>query len=148
PQRESSLVSILAGERGDRPRTARRRGDQTVVDGVSGDTSVPANATVAFGPRGSTAWSVDATTWRIYTPSGVVDDVTLPDRDSIAGLVDLDGPHLLTLSSGGLIARLVSPTGRRTLTRWSGGVGRPALHPTRPWLAVPRPGGLIEVADL
>jgi hypothetical protein len=148
PRRESSLVSILAGEQGDRRRTAWRSGTRTVVDGVPGGTPVPADATVVFGPRGCAAWSVDATTWRVYTPNGIAGDATVPDRDSVAGLVNLDGPHLLTLSSGGLIARLVSPARSRTLTRWSGGVGRPALHPTRPWLAVPRPDGLIEVADL
>jgi hypothetical protein len=54
----------------------------------------------------------------------------------------------VTLSSSGLIVRLVAAGGTRTLTAWSGPHGRPALHPVLPWLAVPRSRSLVEVADL
>ncbi|GAA1796327.1 hypothetical protein HC028_23480 [Planosporangium flavigriseum] len=142
-----SFAAVAPGQQVDQPRMAWRI--NTAIRGdVPRGADIPADAQLVLGPGDSGAWTVDATTWNIYTPPGVVHHVTVPDGAKVVGLATIDGPRLVTLSSGGLIVRLVSPTQTRVLTRWSGGVAEPALHPSQPWLAVPRPDGLIEVADL
>ncbi|WP_433132839.1 hypothetical protein ACQPWW_14220 [Micromonospora sp. CA-240977] len=144
----SSYLTVAPGRQPDHPRLARRGGTHIWGTGLPDEVRIPATARVVLGAGTMTAWSVGDTTWRIQTASGLVGDVTIEQGTTIIGLVDIDGPHLVTVSSSGLIVRLVSPTHTRTLTRWSGGVGAPALHPSQPWLAVPRPVGLIEIADL
>jgi hypothetical protein len=148
PPRLESIAALAPGRQVDNPRLARRTNTHIVVDGIPRDVQIPAGADLVLGPANSAAWSLDPTTWRIYTPPAAVSDVAVPDGSTVIGLVDIGGPQLVALSTGGLIARLVSPAQTRTLTRWSGGTGKPALHPSQPWLAVPRPDGLIEVADL
>ncbi|MFC4018437.1 hypothetical protein ACFOW4_10855 [Micromonospora sp. GCM10011542] len=143
-----SYATVAPGRQMDGPRVAWRNGAHIRVAGLSGEVAIPATAQVVLGAGTRTAWSLDGTTWRIHAAPGLVGDVTVPQETKVIGVVDIDGPQLVTLSSGGLIVRLVSPARTQTLTRWSGGVGQPALHPSEPWLAVPRPDGLIEVADL
>ncbi|MEV4825163.1 hypothetical protein [Micromonospora sp. NPDC049274] len=146
--RLSSYVTVAPGRQLDVPRVAWRAGAHLEVTELTGTTPIPASAQVVLGGGSRIAWSLDATTWRLHDASGHVGDVQVPEETTVIGVVDLDGPQLVTLSSGGLVVRLVSPDRTRTLTRWSGGTGAPALHPSEPWLAVPRPDGLIEIADL
>ncbi|MEU8210956.1 hypothetical protein AB0B85_17380 [Micromonospora sp. NPDC049044] len=142
------VVTVAPGRQPGQPRLARRGDTRIWGTGLPDAVRIPATARVVLGVGARTAWSLGDTTWRIHGASGLVGDVTIDRGTTVIGLVDLDGPHLVTLSGGGLIVRLVSPAGTQTLTRWSGGVGAAALHPNQPWLAVPRPGGLIEIADL
>ncbi|MFI6262461.1 hypothetical protein [Micromonospora sp. NPDC051006] len=144
----SSYAAVAPGRQMDGPRMAWRGDTQIGVSGLSGEVGIPAAAQVVLGAGARTAWSLDGTTWRVHAASGLVGDVTVTAETKVIGVVDIDGPQLVTVSSGGLIVRLVSPARTRTLTRWSGGIGEPAVHPSEPWLAVPRPDGLIEVADL
>ncbi|MEU1589690.1 hypothetical protein [Micromonospora sp. NPDC005710] len=144
----SSCVTVAPGRQMDDPRLAWRAGTHIGVTGVAGGARIPADAQVVLGAGTRTAWSLGGTTWRIHAAAGLVGDVTVTKEATVIGMVDIDGPQLVTLSSGGLIVRLVSPARTQTLTRWSGGIAEPALHPTEPWLAVPRPEGLIDVVDL
>jgi hypothetical protein len=57
-------------------------------------------------------------------------------------------PGLLALSKTGLILRLHTHDGTRTLTRWSGGVGPPLIHPTLPLAGIVRADGTLEIGDL
>ncbi|MET8525938.1 hypothetical protein [Micromonospora sp. NPDC005172] len=143
-----SYVTVAPGTQMDVPRMAWRAGDHIEVTEHTAVLPIPATARVVLGVGARTAWSLDATTWRVHGASGLVGDVDVARDATVLGIVDIDGPQLVTLSGGGLIVRLVSPAGIQTLTRWSGGTGAPALHPSRPWLAVPRPDGLVEIADL
>ncbi|MEU7751185.1 hypothetical protein [Micromonospora sp. NPDC049171] len=144
----SSYVAVAPGRQLDGPRLAWRGGTDIRAAGLPVEVRIPGTARVVLGAGSRTAWSVGDATWHIHAASGPVGDVTIEKGTTVVGLVDIGGPQLVTLSSSGLIVRLVSPAGTRTLTRWSGGVGAPALHPSKPWLAVPRPDGLIEIADL
>ncbi|MEU7587332.1 hypothetical protein AB0A95_13630 [Micromonospora sp. NPDC049230] len=144
----SAYVAVAPGRQLDDPRLAWRGGTDIRATGLPVAVRIPTTARVVLGAGSRTAWSVGDATWRIHDASGPVGDVTIERGTTVVGLADIDGPQLVTLSSSGLIVRLVSPAGTRTLTRWSGGVGAPALHPSQPWLAVPRPDGLIKIADL
>jgi hypothetical protein len=57
-------------------------------------------------------------------------------------------PGLLALSTTGLTLRLHTHDGTRTLTRWSGGVGPPLIHPTLPLAGIVRADGTLEIGDL
>ncbi|MGC4812200.1 hypothetical protein ACLQ29_16890 [Micromonospora sp. DT228] len=144
----SSYVAVAPGRQLDAPRLAWRGGTDIRASGLPAGVRIPTTSRVVLGAGSRTAWSVGDATWRIHAASGPVSDMTIAKGTTVVGLVDIDGPHLVTLSSSGLIVRLVSPARTQTLTRWSGGVGAPAVHPSKPWLAVPRPDGLIEIADL
>lgn len=109
--------------------------------------SLPSQAAeVILGPRRLIAWREGENRWHLEPTGG---SVNVPDGESVLGLTVVDGvPALLTQSAAGLIARLRRPGDQRTLTKWSGGMQPPALHPTRPWIAVQRNDSRIEVADL
>lgn len=94
---------------------------------------------------GLAAWSTEPGRWRF--PSGR--EVVLDDGEAVLGLHEIEGdPALVVLSAAGLALRLRWPAGARTLTAWSGGAHRPSVHPVRPWVAVRRDDGSLEVGDL
>lgn len=73
----------------------------------------------------------------------------LPADAHVIGAGTLEGePGAVVLAPAGQLLRLVTPDRERTLTRWSGGIGTPSLHPVEPLVAVQRDGGAIEVGDL
>jgi hypothetical protein len=141
-----NAVAVGPGTNLDVPRTVTRHGDRLYLPGGRRGPR-PADTRVVLGGGDALAGSPDGIVWEIHAGEPVT--VTVPPGDEALGVVALgDGPALVTLSSSGLIVRLVAAGGTRTLTAWSGPHGRPALHPVLPWLAVPRSRSQIDVADL
>jgi hypothetical protein len=67
----------------------------------------------------------------------------------VLGIVRLDGTFWFVVMAPGTPLTLVDFDGNsRTLSTWREVPERPALHPHEPLIAVPRPGGRIEIADL
>jgi hypothetical protein len=141
--RDSGLSAALPGERPDVPRMAWAAGDKIWAP----PTHVPAGATdIVLGPDKLTAWREDVGRWHI-APGGT--SVSVPDGESVLGIAVVESaPALITVSPGGLIARLRWPGAERTLTKWSGGIQAPTLHPTKPWIAVQRDDQRVEVVNL
>jgi hypothetical protein len=74
---------------------------------------------------------------------GVESEVTVLGVTRISGQTGL-----VAVGGGGVLVKFFTSEGMRTLTRWSGGIGIPALHTRLPLIAVQRDGGGIEVGDL
>ncbi|WP_155374554.1 hypothetical protein [Catellatospora vulcania] len=92
---------------------------------------------------GGFAWSEDDCVWlspggNEFLPGGGVLGVTLVRGE----------PSMIESEPDGSGVFLTTERGRRELTRWSYGGGPPSLHPGRPWLAVTRTDGTVEVVDL
>jgi hypothetical protein len=139
-----SIVAIGPGSHPDQPRLVYP-GDQPRWGRTA--PKFPDDAVVVAGSRNALAWSKPRSpTWTLE-PDGVT--VTVEDGARVLGLAHLgNSTALVTVSSAGLLVRLVGRDIQQTLTRWSGGTHVPALHPIYPWLAVRRDDGRIEVADL
>jgi hypothetical protein len=143
PQQDNDILAVLPDVRYDVPRIACAGFQHKPEPGLG---PLPERAEVVLGPDRLVAWREDAIRWHI-APGGM--SVTVDPDDSVLGLMRVDdAPAVVTVSTGGLIVRLNRPGGRRTLTRWSGGIAAPALHPVRPWLAVQRDDQRVEVADV
>lgn len=75
--------------------------------------------------------------------------VAVESGATVLGVTRIRGDAgLVTVGNGGVLVRFVTARGTRTLTRWSGGEGLPAVHARRPLIAVRRADGTIEVGDL
>jgi hypothetical protein len=105
---------------------------------------------VVLGHGGWSAVTADGVYWRPFRYGReAAAPISVGDAADVLALVEDSGePKLVTLSAGGLVVRLVGATSIRTLTSWSGGPGRTAVHPTLPLVAVQRADDLIEVGDL
>jgi hypothetical protein len=137
-----NIAAIAVGRAPDQPRIAYQSPRGVFANGLQLDPGTP----VVFGPGDLTAIRTGAVTW-VIGPGQT--EVRVDGNPKILGLLDLKGePALITVSSAGLILRMHTSSGTRTLTKWSGAATVPALHPIKPWLAVQRDGGAIEVADL
>jgi hypothetical protein len=146
PPSPVNVVAVGPGASLDAPRLVAYHGDGLHLPG-EWRVPRPVDTRVVFGGGDALAFSSDGISWEIRAGEPVT--VTVQPEDEVLGVVALgDGPALVTLSSSGLIVRLVAVGGTRTLTAWSGSDGRPALHPVLPWLAVPRSRSRIDVADL
>ena len=139
--------AVAPGKNVDTPRVANRtaRGiwvDQTLL-------SDSTNAAVVLGHGGWSAVCDDRVYWRPLRREEAAPAIAVGDGAEIVALVEDGGePKLVTVSSAGLVLRLVGVTSVRTLTAWSGGPGRPTIHPTLPLVAVQRAPDLVEVGDL
>lgn len=147
PDNEAQPVSLLAigpGSHPDQPRLVYP-GRQAV--GPYGGRRLPGDALVVLGSGDSLAWSTPGEREWTLEPDNIT--VAVEDSARVLGLAHLgSGTALVTVSPAGLLVRLVGPDIQATLTHWSGGTHLPALHPTRPWLAVRRDDGRIEIGDL
>lgn len=128
---------------------AVRGGDGTV--GAVGYSAVaaPTGALVVGGGGWLGVQTADER-WRLlHTHLGSA-EVDVPPAARVAGLVVLGGaPHLVTISAGALVLRLVRPGAQpRTLTALSGAHQRIAVHQVEPWLARDLGEGEIELHDL
>lgn len=145
-------VAIAPGTNIDQPRMATVVGGAGSV-GVRADWNLipdtSASTVVVLGTDRSVAVSEDRVHWRTFIhrrPSDVI--VVEQGCEVLALVVDEEQPKLVTLSPAGLIVRLVGAQGVRTLTRWSGGTGRPTIHPSLPMVAVQRADDLVEIGNL
>ncbi|MFJ9516836.1 hypothetical protein ACIRPK_00965 [Kitasatospora sp. NPDC101801] len=96
---------------------------------------------------GTQAWSQDSRTWEVRTAEGAASRITFREQAEVIGLVHGRQPTLITLSRSGHLVRAVHSDGVRTLTRFSGGAGRPTVHPSRPLIAAETRPGRIVVGD-
>jgi hypothetical protein len=142
-----NVVAAGPGPAPDAPRLVRRHGDRLYMPGYRG-TRLPADTRTVLGPGDSTALSPDGLAWDIRAGGDPI-PVTVKPGDEVLGIVLLPGgPALVTVSSTRITVRLVGVGGPRTLTACSGPHGPVALHPTQPWLAVPRSPSRIDVVNL
>ncbi|GAA5023723.1 hypothetical protein [Kitasatospora paranensis] len=97
---------------------------------------------------GSHAWSDDGRTWQLRTAWGDESRISFRENAEVIGLVQ-EGrqPALITVSGSGHLVRRVRADGVRTLTRFSGGSGPPAVHPSAPLIAAETRPGRIVVGD-
>lgn len=132
------ILAIHPGARPDQPRiTHRRPGHIALPDGEELD--------VILGSDRLVASSTDGIIWSLADGTKIAID----EGAKVLGLFTLAGqPALVTISPGGLIARVHTPESTRVLTRWSRGAYYASLHPVEPWLLVQWEDGRIEVADL
>jgi hypothetical protein len=145
---ELNYVAAAPGKNLDAPRLAMRAARGIWVDGVVLPGSLGASA-VQLGHDGWCAASDDGVHWRPHRREEAGAVIAIGDGAAILALVtDRGEPKLVTVSAAGLVLRLVGANSVRTLTGWSGGPGRPAIHPTLPLVAVQRSRDLIEVGDL
>jgi hypothetical protein len=104
---------------------------------------------VLLGHGGWCGISDDGVYWRICRGSESAPTIAVGDGAEVLALVvEGDEPKLVTISVGGLVVRLVGHASVRTLTSWSGGPGRPSVHPTLPLIAVDRGQEVIEIGNL
>jgi len=94
-----------------------------------------------FGPAPLVAKWQDWRRWRIADQ-----DVELPAKARPLGLHLFEGRRPGIVFGEGLVLRVRTAAGTRTLTAWSGAPA--AVHPAQPWVAVRRDDGRIEVGDL
>lgn len=147
PPNPINVVSAAPGPAPDAPRLVWRHGDRLYLPGYRG-ARLPADTSTVLGPGSSVAFSPDGLTWDIHAGGDPV-PVTIKPGDEVLGIVLLpDGPALVTVSATRVTVRLVRADGPRTLTACSGPHGPAALHPTQPWLAVPRSPSRIDVVNL
>ncbi|MGW4893534.1 hypothetical protein ACWEQL_14915 [Kitasatospora sp. NPDC004240] len=82
------------------------------------------------------AWTYDRRAWYLRTRNGDHPRITIREDAEVVGVVhDLGEATLITCSRSGRMVRAVRATGVRTLSRFSGGTGRPAVHPLHPLIA-------------
>lgn len=98
---------------------------------------------IVFGTGNHYALQQPSGPWSIYRGAEEIAEIDAGAGDALA-LVNNDA--LLTVTQSGLVLRLASVKGIRTLTRWSGGLGLPSVHPTAPMVAVCR-DGFVEVGN-
>ncbi|HET9657405.1 MAG TPA: hypothetical protein VFP72_18780 [Kineosporiaceae bacterium] len=168
PTPQPTVAAAVASTTLDNPAVVVRSGGQLWVwTGASTGRfgPVPASGPVPETQLGSgaIAWEGDSG-WRLAdlpSPlgraaplgSGQPPDAGIPLRVdpgvTVAGVTRIGGQTgLVTVGGGGVLVRFVTGEGTRALTRWSGGIGVPALHTRLPLIAVQRDGGAIEVGDL
>lgn len=99
------------------------------------------------GGNGMHALTQDGRQWTVYKGKEAVANIAVDEGSPIALADMLDEPALLTVGGAGLVVRLVSASRTRTLTKASGGIGQPTLHPRDPMLAV-RFSDRVEVRNL
>jgi hypothetical protein len=146
---KQSVITIGASNVNDQPRLAYKIGSGLYLDGGTTFLDEPVSSRdILLGPRrGSFAVQQNAA-WTLIQGTTRTAVITEPD-DTVVGVVEqVDGPALVTLSSGGHILRLRSPYRVKTLTAMSGSIVDFSLHPTHPLLALQRVDGLIEVMHL
>ncbi|GIG19282.1 hypothetical protein Cch01nite_00060 [Cellulomonas chitinilytica] len=134
---------------GDQVVVAMRNVQDKVGAAGFGAVAAPPDARVVSG-GGWLAVETGGGTWRlVHTRHRQLDVGTRPGSD-VVGLVELDAgePHLVTISAGQIVLRLVTRGAERTLTSLSGAHQRVAVHPVRPWLARDLGEGEIELHDL
>lgn len=141
-------VAIAPGTNIDQPRIAALIGGGVRADwNLIPDTS--ASTVVVLGAERSVAVSEDRVHWRTFIHRQPSDVIVVEQGCEVLALVVDDGQtKLVTLSPAGLIVRLVGAQGVRTLTRWSGGTGKPTIHPSLPMVAVQRADDLVEIGNL
>lgn len=142
-------LAIASGHNIDQPRIATLAGRGVRVDwNVVPDSS--SLSSVVLGSGRSLAISEDRVHWRTFLHhQQPADDIVVEQGCEVLALILEDGePKLVTLSRAGLIVRLVGAHGVKTLTRWSGGPGRPTIHPSLPMVAVQRADDLVEIGHL
>jgi len=121
----------------------------------------PDGATVVGGAGRDVAWSAEPGVWHLRSGGRALPPLQVPDGEvirlvragadaavAVPGAVIPGQPGLLALSTTGLTLRLHTHDGTRTLTRWSGGVGPPLIHPTLPLAGIVRADGTLEIGDL
>jgi hypothetical protein len=142
PEPADDVLATLPRPQADRPRVARRDGIHTVVEPDGWLALLPAE--LLLGPGRLVAFQHGGG-WFAET---VDTPIRVGPGEKILGLHRIQGePTLVTVSAAGVLVRLRWPGGERTLTAWSVGVEPPAVHPTRPWIAVRREDGVV-VGDL
>ncbi len=140
-----NVLGVGPGPQFDRPNIARWVGKSMVVHGMP----TRADGHIIFGYDEMWAWSRDGLQWTVHSRSGLPKEILVPEGNRVIGLQWLDSvPTLITLSASGLIVRAHTVFKERTLTKWSGGTAPPALHPTRPFIAVQRGPGAIDVGNI
>jgi hypothetical protein len=143
-----NYMAAAPGKNVDLPRVACR-----VARGIWADHAVlPGSAdasAVQLGHDGWCALSDDGVHWRPLRGAEAATVIAAGEGATVLALVTEGGePKLVTASPAGLVLRLVGANGVRTLTHWSGGPGRPTIHPTLPLVAVQRASDLIEIGHL
>ncbi|HEY9411307.1 MAG TPA: hypothetical protein VIP77_17140 [Jiangellaceae bacterium] len=144
PTPRPDILAVAPGEFFDQPRIAERRRDAVMVSDHRAP--LPAATDILLGPQGTVAWRLDDEPWTV-SPSG--DRITVPAGTQIAGLtMTSSGPALVGVSAAGHVLRLCRPSGTTALTTWSGDIVSMSVHASRPWLAIQRPDGEIDVVDV
>jgi len=134
--RSRDLLAVAPSGKLDEPRIVYRHFDQVMEP----PNSYPASTSVdrvVLGHDRMLAW-YDGEAW-LVEPGRT--RIRVPDDGEPVGLLLLDGvPTLVCRSHAGLMVRLCSATGQRTLTNFPDVRSRPSLHPFEPLL-------IIELAD-
>ncbi|MEV6103190.1 hypothetical protein AB0M28_00550 [Streptomyces sp. NPDC051940] len=138
PTEAPEILWALPGEAPREVNLAHRPGSQA------------AGMRIVLGPQGTYAWSPDGREWRFSAPDGDHPASRRSEAGEVVhGAVLLAGhAHLVTRSAAGQLLRLRGPVRDAVLTRWSGSPDPPAVHPSRPLVAVRRPSGSVEVGDV
>ncbi|MFJ3788735.1 hypothetical protein [Kitasatospora sp. NPDC090091] len=97
--------------------------------------------------NGTQAWSDDGRSWQVRDELGKECRISFREHADVVGLVTGREPALITSSRDGRTVRSVRADGVRTLSRFSGGLGPLALHPSEPLIAVEKEAGLILIGD-
>jgi hypothetical protein len=143
PEAAAAQVDVVACGYGAPPRVGSHTGEQIMISGA-GQAIIPCGARVLFGASPAFSWSTDEKVWT--TSAGK--QLTVSDRARVIAMSVLRSDHvLISQSAGGQILHLITAAGVRTLTKWSGHPGTPAVHPARPWLAITKGDGTVIVVD-
>ncbi|MCG6497723.1 hypothetical protein [Kitasatospora sp. A2-31] len=97
--------------------------------------------------NGAQAWSDDGRSWHVMDQLGEESRISFQEQADVIGLVSGRQPALITCSRDGRTVRSVRADGVRTLSRFSGGLGPVAVHPSEPLIAVEKEAGLILIGD-
>ncbi len=144
PQASPAKADVVACGYGAPLRVGSNAGEQIMISGAP-QAIIPRGARVLFGASPAFSWSIDEKVWTTSAGRQLI----VPDRARVIAMSTLRTDHILiSQSAGGQILHLVTAAGVRTLTRWSGNAGTPAVHPALPWLAITRDDGTVIVVDL
>jgi hypothetical protein len=142
PARTIDLLAIAPSRKLDEPRTAYRIGNRALVSSPA--KHLDGADRIIFGHDEMFAW-YDEGAWMVEPGRA---RIRVPDGAEPFGLLSLNGvPTLACRSKGGLLIRLCTAAGHRTLTDWPHVRSMPSLHPLDPLLAVELPDR-VQVIDL
>jgi hypothetical protein len=142
PPRIVDLLAVAPSRKLDEPRIAVRFRGLAQIS--SPRMHLKGADRIVFGQDQLIAW-YDQDTW-VVEPGRV--RIRVPDNAEPFGLLSLnDVPTLICRSSAGLLIRLCTAAGYRTLTNWPYVRNTPSLHPFEPILAIEL-ADRVEVIDL
>jgi hypothetical protein len=147
PVEAVNIAAVGPGKDFDRPTVAWRGPVKITIDGR--ERKATRDAHVMFGPNDMWAWSTDETAWTVHSRDHADRRITVERGCRVLAVHWLNSqPALVTVSPAGHILRAHTEQRTETLTKWSQSGGVPAIHPTRPFIAVQRGPAAVDVCDL